>query len=301
MTAAMHSLVLLLLRLRLLRLLLLHCLHYQQRSIVPLLPLILLLRLLLILTEQRVLVRTAEQLQVLLPRTGHSVPGGSITVTYTGADDCGNALTGSATIPVTLLRLLLLHCLHYQQRSIVPLLPLILLLLLLLILTEQRVLVRTAEQLQVLLPRTGHSVPGGSITVAYTGTDDCGNALTGSATITVTPAPPATLTLPTLPASLDCAAAAAYTAAPVATYTNEQRVLVRTAEQLQLLLPPGLCAGGSITVAYTGIDDCGNALTGSATIPVTLLRLLLLHCLHYQQHSIVPLLPLILQLRLLLY
>ena len=172
------------------------------------------------------------------------------------------------------------------------------------------------------------------------------------------PAPPATLTLPTLPASLDCAAAAAYTTAPVATYTNEQRVLVRTAEQLQLLLPrPGhsvpavllqlltpelmtaamhspvllllrlpcsacyaytayitsntrlcrccrlyfcsgcyytngatgacensgtisgtvaptwtLCAGGSITVTYTGVDDCGNALTGSATITVTLLR-----------------------------
>ena len=30
----------------------------------------------------------------------------------------------------------------------------------------------------------------------------------------------ATLTLPTLPATLDCAAAAAYTTAPVATYTN---------------------------------------------------------------------------------
>ena len=176
-----------------------------------------------------------------------------------------------------------------------PLLPLILLLLLLLILTEQRVLVRTAEQFQVLLPRTGHSVPGGSITVTYTGVDDCGNALTGSATIPVTPAPPATLTLPTLPATLDCAAAAAYTTAPDATYTNGATGACENSGTISGTVTAtwNLCAGGSITVTYTGVDDCGNALTGSATIPVTPAPLLRLLCLHYQLHWIVPLLPLI--------
>ena len=111
-----------------------------------------------------------------------------------------------------------------------------------------------------------------------------------------------TLTLPTLPASLDCAAAAAYTTAPDATYTNGATGACENSGTIAATVTPTghSVPGGSITVTYTGVDDCGNALTGSATITVTLLRLLLLHCLHYQHHSIVPLLPLILLLRMLL-
>ena len=56
--------------------------------------------------------------------------------------------------------------------------------------------------------------------MTYTGVDDCNNPLTASASIIVTPAPPATLTPPALPPTLDCEAASAYTAAPDATYTN---------------------------------------------------------------------------------
>ena len=56
--------------------------------------------------------------------------------------------------------------------------------------------------------------------MTYTGVDDCNNPLTASASITVTPAPPATLSPPVLPTTLDCEAASAYTTAPDATYTN---------------------------------------------------------------------------------
>jgi hypothetical protein len=107
--------------------------------------------------------------------------------------------------------------------------------------------------------------------VNYTGVDDCGNTLSGSATITVTPAPVAVLVLPTLPATLDCAAATAYTSAPVATYTNGETGPCANSGTIPGTVTPNwtLCAGGTITVNYTGVDNCGNALSGSASITVT--------------------------------
>jgi hypothetical protein len=100
--------------------------------------------------------------------------------------------------------------------------------------------------------------------VHYTGVDDCGNALSGSANITVTPAPVAVLTLPTLPSTLDCAAATAYTSAPNATYTNGQTGPCENSGTIPATVTPNwtLCAGGTITVNYTGVDDCNNPLTG---------------------------------------
>jgi hypothetical protein len=107
--------------------------------------------------------------------------------------------------------------------------------------------------------------------VNYAGVDDCGNTLSGSATIAVTPAPPAVLTLPTLPATLDCAAATAYTTAPDATYTNGETGPCENSGTIPGTVTPNwtLCAGGTITVNYTGVDDCNNPLIGTATITVT--------------------------------
>src|SRR5690606_40822784 len=61
---------------------------------------------------------------------------------------------------------------------------------------------------------------GGTITVTYTGVDDCNNPLTQTATITVTPAPPAILTLPELPSTHDTSALQSCTSAPDAPHTN---------------------------------------------------------------------------------
>jgi hypothetical protein len=89
--------------------------------------------------------------------------------------------------------------------------------------------------------------------------------------LAVTPAPPAVLTLPTLPATLNCAAATAYTSAPVATYTNGVTGPCENSGTIPATVTPNwtLCAGGTITINYSGVDDCGNSLTGSATIAVT--------------------------------
>src|SRR5678815_4699742 len=99
---------------------------------------------------------------------------------------------------------------------------------------------------------------------SYTGLDDCGNTLTGSVSIPVTPAPPAVLTLPTLPSTLNCASAIAFTSAPVATYTNGAAGVCDNSGTIPATITPNwtLCAGGTITVNYNGIDDCGNTLTG---------------------------------------
>jgi hypothetical protein len=97
------------------------------------------------------------------------------------------------------------------------------------------------------------------------------NPLSGTVTIIVTSAPPAVITLPTLPTTLDCACATAYTSAPVATYTNGETGPCENSGTIPATVTPNwtLCAGGTITVNYTGVDDCGNTLTGSATIVVS--------------------------------
>jgi hypothetical protein len=87
-----------------------------------------------------------------------------------------------------------------------------------------------------------------------------------------------------LPSTLDCASATAYTSAPNATYTNGATGACENSGTIPATITPNwtLCAGGTITINYIGVDDCGNALTGSATIAVTLYHLqhlLYLHCL----------------------
>jgi hypothetical protein len=87
----------------------------------------------------------------------------------------------------------------------------------------------------------------------------------------VTPAPPAVLTLPTLPATINCATATTYTSAPVATYTNGVTGSCDNSGTIAGTVTPNwtLCAGGTITINYSGVDDCGNSLTGSTAIAVT--------------------------------
>jgi hypothetical protein len=197
--------------------------------------------------------------------------GGTITVNYTGVDDCGNPLSGSATItvtpaPVAVLTLptlpTTLDCASATAYTSAP------------AATYNNGATGPCENsgtIPATVTPNWTLCAGGTITVNYTGVDDCNNPLIGTATITVTPAPPAVLTLPTLPTTLDCAAATAYTSAPVATYTNGATGPCENSGTIPATVTPNwtLCAGGMITVNYTGVDDCGNALSGSASITVT--------------------------------
>jgi hypothetical protein len=197
--------------------------------------------------------------------------GGTITVNYTGVDNCGNALSGSANItvapaPVAILTLptlpSTLDCAAATAYTSAP------------AATYTNGATGPCENsgtIPATVTPNWTLCAGGTITVNYTGVDDCGNALSGSASITVIPAPVAVLTLPTLPSTLDCAAATTYTSAPVATYTNGETGPCENSGTIPATVTPNwtLCAGGTITVNYTGLDDCGNALSGSATIAVT--------------------------------
>ena len=197
--------------------------------------------------------------------------GGTITVTYTGVDDCNNPLTASASIivtpapPATLSPPVLPPTLDCEAASAYTAAP---------DATYTNGLTGACENSGTI---SGPVTPnwtlcaGGTITVTYTGVDDCNNPLTASASIIVTPAPPATLTPPALPPTLDCEAASAYTAAPDATYTNGLTGACENSGTISGTVTPNwtLCAGGTITVTYTGVDDCNNPLTASASIIVT--------------------------------
>jgi hypothetical protein len=81
---------------------------------------------------------------------------------------------------------------------------------------------------------------GGTITVNYTGVDDCGNTLSGSSTIAVTPAPPAVLTLPALPTPLIVLQLLHILLLRMLLIQMVRLVLARTVEHyLELLLPTG--------------------------------------------------------------
>jgi hypothetical protein len=192
-------------------------------------------------------------------------------VNYTGTDDCGNTLSSSATIAVTpappaVLTLptlpSTLDCASATAYTSAPV-------------ASYSNGVTGACENSGTIPATVTPnwtlCTGGTITVNYTGVDDCGNTMSGSATITVTPAPPAVLTLPTLPSTLNCSNASAYTTVPNATYNNGATGPCENSGTISGTITPNwtLCAGGTISINYSGVDDCGNTLTGSATIAVT--------------------------------
>ena len=216
-------------------------------------------------------VRTVVPYLGLIANNWTLCAGGTITVTYTGVDDCNNPLTQTATITVTpappaVLTLptlpTTLDCaaaaaLHYRTGA-----------------TYTNGAAGACENSGTIPGTIANNwtlCAGGTITVTYTGVDDCNNTLTQTATITVTPAPPAVLTLPTLPTTLDCAAADAL---HYRTGCHIYQWRDGACENSGTI--PGtiannwtLCAGGTITVTYTGLDDCNNTLTQTATITVT--------------------------------
>ena len=103
---------------------------------------------------------------------------------------------------------------------------------------------------------------GGTITVTYSGTDVCGRILSiPPIIINVEEAPLPTISTPSLPTSISCVNASSFSA-PIANYSNS---LSGSCELLGTINPTvnnnwDKC-GGTITVTYSGQDDCGRNIS----------------------------------------
>ena len=110
------------------------------------------------------------------------------------------------------------------------------------------------------------TVCGGSITVNWTYSDDCGRTINAEKVYTVTPAPAATLD-PVENFTLSCEAAATYVAGSLG-YSNGLEGDCSLDGSIEPLQKNQFDAcGGKILVNYIGEDTCGNPL--SATLDIT--------------------------------
>ena len=101
---------------------------------------------------------------------------------------------------------------------------------------------------------------GGTITQAWTFTDDCGRVSTQSQTINVLPAPQAQFAAVT-PQDITCDAATTFAASNL-TYTNSGLGgCLITGQVMGSLVPDYDECGGTITQAWTFTDDCGRTST----------------------------------------
>ena len=106
---------------------------------------------------------------------------------------------------------------------------------------------------------------GGSLTITYSGIDNCGNAISTTCTATVSGTGPASIACPSLP-SVSCDQVAGYSV-PSASFSgacnNSGTVSGSvTANNFD-------CSGGSLTITYSGSDQCGNAISTTCTATVT--------------------------------
>ena len=103
------------------------------------------------------------------------------------------------------------------------------------------------------------------MTVTYSGSDQCGNQIGTTCTVSVTGTGPAIITCPNLP-SVSCDQVAGYQV-PAASFsggcnnngTVSGSVTTTTVD----------CNGGSLIVTYSGSDQCGNAISTTCTVAVT--------------------------------
>src|SRR4029078_8883747 len=99
---------------------------------------------------------------------------------------------------------------------------------------------------------------GGTLTDSWTYTDACGRTISGSRTITVTPAALPVMTAPG-PITIACGATPP---SSTLTFTNELAgscLITGTSNTSTFSAAPGPC-GGTITETWTATDACGRAL-----------------------------------------
>ena len=109
---------------------------------------------------------------------------------------------------------------------------------------------------------------GGNLEIIYSGQDICGRNLAAIVgIITVEPAPAPMIMIPNFPTSLSCTDAENF----VAPYTPYNNGLIGECNISGLIQPEVTlyidgCSGGTMTIQYNGLDDCGNQLTSSPIV-----------------------------------
>ena len=114
----------------------------------------------------------------------------------------------------------------------------------------------------VVTPFTG-CVSGG-IQVQYSGTDNCGNAISQTCNVNVTGVGAATITCPVV--SITCEEAPTFVPGP-ANFTGDCNNNGTVNGTIQT--PFTGCNNGSLTVFYSGTDNCGNAINQTCTVSVS--------------------------------
>jgi len=192
---------------------------------------------------------------ITVPYTGCA--DGTMTVTYDGVDDCGNAYTETCTVEVTGAQPGVVTCPTVSITcNEVP------------VFTPEDIAVTTdcggvaTLTGQVTTPYTGCG--DGSMEVTYTGNDACGNAYSELCAVTVTGAGAAIVTCPVV--SITCEQAPTFVPADIAVTTDCGGAGTLTGT---ITVPYVGCGNGSMTLAYTGSDDCGNTYAETCTVEVS--------------------------------
>ncbi len=199
-----------------------------------------------------------------------SASGGSVTVTYSATDDCGQSASCSATFTVPSIPPLTENCPPDFTLGPCPSpaeLNLAFNNWLAQFFTEGGLNPVSTDVSEFDPP----SVCGGSVTVNYFATDDCGESASCSATFTVAPAPSITVSCPANFTFGSCQTQAQVNAA----YNNWllQFTAVGGCGALTTNIgqytsaAPSAC-GGSVTVNFFASDACGQTATCSATFTV---------------------------------
>lgn len=109
---------------------------------------------------------------------------------------------------------------------------------------------------------------GGTLEVIYLGEDACGRNLVKNVTIIdIDPAPAPTIDVPAFPNSLSCSDAASYVA-PIVSYDNgfDGDCNISGLIEPAVSYNADACNGGTMTITYDGIDDCGNVLSATPVV-----------------------------------
>ena len=114
----------------------------------------------------------------------------------------------------------------------------------------------------ITVPYTGCA--DGSMTVAYAGTDNCGNTYAETCSVSVTGAGAAVVTCPVV--SITCDQVPGFVPAAISVVTDCGGTGTLTGT---ITVPYTGCADGSMTVAYAGTDNCGNTYAETCSVSVT--------------------------------
>ena len=188
-----------------------------------------------------------------------SCSGGSLTITYSGSDQCGNLISTTCTATVTAGPPATISCPVVGPISCSE---------------ASRFQIPAASfsgacnnngSLSGSVATSNFDCAGGSLTLNYSGTDNCGNSISTTCSITVSAATPATVACPNLP-QVNCEQVSNYVV-PAATYSggcNNTGSINGSVTATNVD-----CNGGSLTITYSGNDQCGNALNTTCTVQVT--------------------------------